>query len=276
MLHTIPTSLEETIYRLRTYQPYQCISPAEALNYLEQKIPTYQLLAIERHFFPEQSSQQDQNPSSLYQRQTPTGHSDRELACITSLETLIPSSPWLIERAETELLTHFPICEQGIDIADDAVEILRPSIQICLPLSCNGRYLLEWNNQQDWYESMFGFSLKDIQTPDISTFKRLRQRFNQEPPPVRFMPLLSTMLDKTTGNIWLDSTNNEDYYGYESDTVVPWKVNAIQDLIKQWHQAADTLDKIKTLTNWLEVNLTSRFEYVLAIWNTANDSTKFN
>jgi hypothetical protein len=271
-----PTSLEEIVYRLQTYRPYQYISPVEALNYLAQRLPTYQLLTIEKHFFPEQSDQQDQTSSSLYQRQTPTGHSNRELACIASLENLIPSSPWLIEIAETELLTHFPIFEQGIDIAGNTVEILRPGIQICLSLSCNGRHILEWTDQQEWYKSMFGFSLQNIQTPNINRFRQLRQRFNQESSPVRFVPLLSTVLDKATGNIWLDSTNNEGYYGYESDTVIPWKINVIQNLIKQWHQATDTLNKIQTLINWLEVNLESRFEHILTIWNAANDSTKSN
>jgi len=136
-----------------------------------------------------------------------------------------------------------------------------------LPLSHDGRYRLEHYEGQDWYETLFEFSLEAIQTPNPSRFNQLRQRFNQQPLPLRFIPLLVTIFDKNTGNIWLDSTNNEEAYGYGCDTIVPWKVDEIQNLIRQWKKAKDILTRIKTLADWLEGDLKPRFKQVLTIWN---------
>jgi len=261
----IPTTYAEINHRLRQYRPWETISLMSAASYLEERLTSYQLLALYQAFFSEPFAS---STASLYERHNPEGHTHRELEFLEELERHIPVGLWTIEQAGETQLAGFPVLDMGIDIyEEDAIERLRPAVQILLSLSREGRHWLETFDGSEWYEEQFNLTLSQIQHPDRLPSKHLRQRFNQQRPPFRFVPLLLNLLDKATGNLWLDCTNNEAWFGYGCDTVLRWTEVNLRWLMVQWQRAQIILSRCEALLDWLEGDLILRFNKVLELWN---------
>lgn len=261
----IPTTHAETSYRLRQYRPWETVSLMSAASYLEERLTSYQLLALYQTFFPDPFAS---STASLYERHSPEGHTHLELEFLEELDRHIPVGLWTIERAGEAQLDGFPVLDMGIDIyEEDAIERLRPAVQILLPLSREGRHWLETFDGSEWYEGQFNLTLSQIQHPDRVPSKHLRQRFNPQRPPLRFVPLLLNLLDKATSNLWLDCTNNEAWFGYGCDTILHWTETNLHLLMVQWRQAQIILSRCEALLDWLEGDLTLRFNKVLERWN---------
>lgn len=261
----IPTTHAEISHRLRQYRPWETISLMNAAAYLEERLTSYQLLVLYQTFFPDPFAS---SAASLYERHSPEGHTHRELEFLEELDRCIPVGLWTIERASEAQLDGFPVLDMGIDIyEEDAIERLRPAVQILLPLSREGRHWLETFDGSEWYEGQFNLTLSQIQHPDLVPSKHLRQRFNPHRPPFRFIPLLLNLLDKVTGNLWLDCTNNEAWFGYGCDTVLTWTEANLRLLMVQWLRAQIILSRCEALLDWLEGDLTPRFHKVLELWN---------
>lgn len=261
----IPTTHAEINHRLRQYRPWETISLISAASYLEERLTSYQLLALYQTFFPDPFAN---SSASLYERHSSEGHTHRELEFLEELERHIPVGLWTIEQAGETQLAGFPVLDMGIDIyEEDAIERLRPAVQILLPLSQEGRHWLETFDGSEWYEGLFNLDLSQIQHPDCLPSKHLRQRFNPQRPPLRFVPLLLNLLDKATGNLWLDCTNNEAWFGYGCDTVLRWTEANLRLLMVQWQRAQIILSRCEALLNWLEGDLTPHFSKVLELWN---------
>lgn len=240
----IPTTHAEINHRLRQYHPWETVGLTSAASYLEERLTSYQLLSLYQTFFPDPFAS---SASSLYERHSPDGHTSRELEFLEELDRHIPVGMWTIERAGEAQLDRFPVLDMGIDIyEEDAIERLRPAVQILLPLSREGRHWLEIFDGNEWYEEMFNLDLSQIQHPDRVSSKHLRQRFNSQNPPLRFVPLLLNLLDKTTGNLWLDCTNNEAWFGYGCDTVLCWTETNLRLLMGQWKRTQVIRSKYTT------------------------------
>ncbi|KAM3090292.1 hypothetical protein ACKFKG_30340 [Phormidesmis sp. 146-35] len=261
----IPTTHAEISHRLHQYHPWETVSLMSAASYLEERLTSYQLLALYQTFFPDPFVS---STASLYERHSLEGHTHRELEFLEELDRHIPVGMWTIERAGEAQLDGLPVLDMGIDVyEEDAIERSRPAVQILLPLSREGRHWLETLDGNEWYEGQFNLGLSQIQHPDRVSSKHLRQRFNQQRPPLRFVPLLLSLLDKTTGNVWLDCTNNEAWFGYGGDTVLRWTEANLRLLMVQWRQAEIILSRCEALLDWLEGDLTPRFNKVLELWN---------
>lgn len=265
----LPTTHAEISHRLRYYRPWEAASSMSAASYLEERLTSYQLLALYQTFFPIPFTS---STASLYERHCPDGHTYREIEFLEVLDRHIPVGTWTIERAGEAQLDGFPVLDMGIDIhEEDAIECLRPSVQILLPLSREGRHWLETFDGNEWYEGLFNLTLSQIQSPDRVSSRHLRQRFNQQHPPLRFVPLLLNLLDKATGNLWLDCTNNEVWFGYGCETVLRWTEANLRLLMVQWKRAQITLKRCEALMDWLEGDLMPRFNKVLEQWNQPHD-----
>ena len=261
----IPTTYEDIRHRLTQFQPWATLHPAAAEAYLEQRLPTYQILGLYQTLFPETYAR---TTASRYVNPASEGHSPLELEFLERLEQVIPVSDWTIEAAQESQLPGFPIWDMGIDLYDEgAIEHFYPALQQLLPLSREGRHLLENIDGQEWYEGTFGRELNTLQHPEQVPLDRLRQRFNRHPLPLRFLPLLLSILDKRTGNDWLDSVNNEAWFGYGSQTTIEWTEPNLRSLIQQWDKAQALLKQTQALLDWLEGDLPRRFNEILDLWN---------
>jgi hypothetical protein len=262
---TLPATYEEIQHRLTQFQPWASITPANARTYLENRLPTYQMLGLYPVLFPEAYAR---TTASHYGNPASEGHSPLELEFLETLEQVIPVSDWTIETAQDSRLPGFPIWDMGVDIYEEgAIEHFYPALQRLLALSREGRHLLENIDGREWYEGTYGVELDQIQHPEQVPLDRLRQRFNRQPLPLRFLPLLLSILDKRTGNDWLDSVNNEAWYGYGSQTAVEWTEANLRSLIHQWNQAQSLLKQTQALLDWLEDDLPQRFSQLLTLWN---------
>ena len=104
----IPTTHAETNHRLRQYRPWETISLMSAAAYLEERLTSYQLLALYQTFFPDPFAS---SAASLYERHSPEGHTHRELEFLEELDRHIPVGLWTIERAGETQLDGFPVLD---------------------------------------------------------------------------------------------------------------------------------------------------------------------
>jgi len=269
---TLPTTYAELTHRLQHYKPWQALSPCEARSYLEQRLGTYRLLGLYQTFFPTEFAL---STASAYESFTPNGHSHLELEFlrnldilvpINNLDILVPINDWTVDWAAEEKLSYLPISDMGIDIHEGgSIETLNLHLQYLLSLSNEGRYHLENVDGVEWYEAISGLSLDQIQHPDQVPITKLRQRFNKLPAPIRFLPLILSLLDKSTGNLWLDATENEDYYG-ESTSLDLTEAN-LHLAIRHWKQAQVMIKHCGCFIDWLKSDLPARFTELLTLWN---------
>lgn len=270
----LPLSYAESVHRLAQYRPWESLNQSQACSYLQHRLVTYQLLHLYKTLFPQAWSESN---ACFYRRECAedepgelAGHSRREVEFLETLGQTIPISNWTLEACQECRLEGLPILDLGIDIyGEGELEHLGASVQILLPFSEEGRHFLQLNGKegQEWYESSFDLKLSEIHDPSIIPPNRLQQRFNRLDPPLRFLPLILRMIGKTTGNIWLDSTNSEEWYGSGCTTIVDWTVGNMQSLMIEWKRAQKLIDQCQTLTDWLEVDLMLRFNQILAQWN---------
>lgn len=260
-----PTTNSELRYRLQHFNLHNGLHYKTAKIHLEERLTTYQVLALYQHFFPEQY----QNSStSLYEQYHPDGHRLKEIEALEQLATLIPINEANFELAGDQILKHLPLFDMGIDLMEEgSLEYLKLPLQLLLPLSHIGRDFLVNLAGEEWYETSFGFSLTCIRPPDSAIEPLLRQRFNREPLPMRFLPLVLRLMDKSTGNPWLDCTINEDWFGDRCNLIAPWTIPTFQMLIRKWHQAELLLKQTTEFIEWMQVDLTSHFEQILRLWN---------
>lgn len=263
---SIPITNSELRYRLQHFNLHSWLHSKTAKIYLEERLVTYQLLALYQHFFPEQY----QNSStSLYEQYHPNGHRLKEIEALEHLATLIPINESDIELAGERILNHLPLFDMGLDLTTEecCLESLDLPLQLLLPLSQVGRDCLVNLTGEEWYETSFGFSLDCIRPPESALEPLLRQRFNREPLPVRFLPLVLRLMDKTTGNPWLDCSLNDYGFGERCNLIAPWTIPTFQMLIRKWHQAELLLKQTAAFIDWMNADSTPRFEQILRLWN---------
>lgn len=262
----IPSTSMEAIYRLRTYEPHLALSRLQALELLEARLTTYHLLALYQTFFPDQFATSTRSIYPVAER-----HSDREIEFLQLLAThCFPVSFWTIEQAYESRIEAIPVLDMGVDWhQEDALESLKDEWKILIPLTSEGRYWFESVDHDcvEWYEAEFGITLDRIRHPDQVPPKLLRQRCMKAGSPFKFLPLILTLLDKSTGSVWLDAVENEAFYGSDYDTQLPWSVDSIRYLTRQWRQAKVILGCCCRLTDWLSQDLLTNFKILLELWN---------
>jgi hypothetical protein len=260
-----PLTHTEAVYRLRSYQPWAALSRMEATAYLEERLLTYQFLSLYQTFFPQQFAA---STTSLYR--DGEGHSQRDLEFLKLLDQhYFPISEWKMEQAHESPLATIPLCNMGTDWQDeDGLENLKAEWKILLPLTHEGRHWLDAvdPDSTEWYEGEFGFPVSAIQPPDQVPAKQLRQRCLRAGQPFKFLPLALSLLDKSTGNAWLDEPN-EAWYETDCGTQAPWLEESIRHLTKQWRQAQRSLNLAFEFSHWLAQDRNQHFMEVLVLWN---------
>lgn len=261
-----PLTHTEAVYRLRSYQPWAALSRMEATGYLEERLLTYQFLHLYQTFFPQEFTA---NSASIYRNSE--GHSECDLEFLQLLDKhCFPVAEWRIEQAHESRLETISLFNMGTDWQDeDGLENLKAEWKILLPLTHEGRHWLDAVDPDytEWYEGEFGFPVSAIQSPDQVPAKHFRHRCIQAGQPFRFLPLALSLLDKSTGNVWLDEPN-EAWYGPDCGTQLPWTEVSIRYLTNQWQQAQRSLKLAFEFSHWLAQDLNQHFMDVLVLWNT--------
>lgn len=260
-----PVTHTEAVYRLRSYQPRLGLSRLRATAYLENRLLTYQFLQLYQTFFPQQFAV---STASIYHNGE--GYSERDLEFLQLLDQhCFPLSEWRLEQAQESRLETISVFNLGIDWQDeDGLESLKAEWQILLPLTHEGRHWFDAVDPDaaEWYEREFGVPVTAIQLPDRVPAKQFRQRCIQAGQPCKFLPLALSLLDKSTGNVWLDQPN-EAWCGADCTMQLPWSEDSVRALTQQWRQAQQLLRLASEFSSWLAQDLKQHFMDVLVLWN---------
>jgi hypothetical protein len=249
------------IHRLRQCQ--RILDTNQAVDYLENRFNSYRLLALYQHLFPDEfkNSTAAPYPEDL---NNPDSHSPLEIEFLYLVsQNLFPISELQIENAYEERFYQIPLMPMGCDwIGHEDIESLRSGWQILLPLSTEGRYWLESVEGTDWYEHELGVSWQAIAHPKDINAQLLKKLSCRTAKPLKFLPLALQLLDYESNNIWLDYCAIN-----EPEVSLPWTVENIKFLQREWQNAKVILDQVYNLIEWLEQDLINHFELVLGIWN---------
>ncbi|WP_008318593.1 hypothetical protein [Leptolyngbya sp. PCC 6406] len=278
----VATSRAEAQYRLQCYRDRRVLLPAMAQMALETSLAHYQVLALYQILMPAAFARH--GPEERYCTaddgyDLENAHSRHELGLIRQINQRLPTGEyWPDLGTETLLSEGLPILDMGIDIHQEELleQWMLPVIAL-LPLSQEGRYLIDALDVEDWYVQRVGLALAAISAwPPVeftvSFRRRLRQRFNQEAMPLRFVPMLLALVDKATGNLWLDTVNRPEW-GVEFAHFMAWTPAAVQEAEVQWRRAQDYLHKVQTLIDWLEADFSTRIQEVIRLWNSLQSQT---
>ncbi|OKH36225.1 hypothetical protein NIES2119_18160 [[Phormidium ambiguum] IAM M-71] len=239
-----------------------------ATDYLLAHLNTYQLLTLYQELFP---LEWGKSQSELYSEDG--NHSPKELEFISLVnEHLFPIDDMIIEGAYEERLYQIPVSPQGVDWQDheEGIDALRSGWQILLPLSHSGRWWLEsvaGDDGKSWYEGTFGYSFKDIASPEQADFKLLKRLAFRVVSPINALPTALAILDLETGNTWLDQVVYYESYWNRNFESKPWTIEAINSLTNEWKKATQLLDKTDELIDWIESDPNTNFSHILALWN---------
>lgn len=271
-------STEEARFRLGCLAKAKpCFRPSRARQYLEARLFRYQILDLYQWKMPAQFNQHphsDRYKSCVRGVHIEETHTLLETGFLEHLDELMPYVPWGDEWHGEELAERMLIEDMGINIyADGALEMLPDSFLIFVGLTLVGQDLLH-SYGKDELRTEFGRPLglliwRACQFKPTTSFKQeaaIRRRFNQEPAPLRFVPMAVRSIEKDTGNYWLDAVSNPEtdpvYYTY-----MAWSRAEFTKAERHGNQALDYLSKVNDLITWVEADVPTRGKQILEIWN---------
>lgn len=274
MTFQMPQSTEAALYRLKAYRPRAALERHTALAFLEDRFDIYQFLHLYQTFFPQQFAQ---STASLYPQPSTEdpqqlAHSDRDIEFLQLLETQIPLAYWTTETAKEQRIHGIEVVDQGIDFHYyESWDLLKPAWRALFAFASTPRYWMDDVDPslKECYEGEFGVAVDDIvplkQIPKVA----MRQRFKEAGRPLRFLPLCLKLLDKETGNLYLDATSCDCCEGYH--TVLPWSEASIHTLMQAHRQAQRYLRYCQEFIDWLDSDIDTNLKTLLHRWNQPYD-----
>ena len=277
--------LDEAKFRLDCLVNAQpCLRPGDARDALRMKQYRYSLLDLYQWKMPEQFRQHphgDRYRSYLEGERLNNSHSLLEVGFLEHLDTLLPeilwSDAWYTERLDEQdvAVAGLPLMDLGINIyAEDVLEALNPTFLVLVALSEQGQLVLSQcrDDVEDLLKEsgLWPVMERALDSPTArSPIQRnaVRRRFNQEPVPLRFVPMAVNLIDKQTGNYWLDAESEPEQFPSGSSYHMPWNREAFAIAERHGHQVEGYHQKVSDLTDWIDLNPLPRLNHVLHIWN---------
>lgn len=103
--------------------------------------------------------------------------------------------------------------------------------------------------------------LKERRSGDLS-WPKLTWLCQSVPPPLNALPQALEMLDRSTGNVWLDYTDDSPYEG------AVWCEEDVLELAKQYRDATNLIDRVMELFDWMHAS-SENLREVVKLWNGA-------
>lgn len=279
------TDIEEAKFRLDSLAKAKpCLQAGEARDYLWARLYRYSLLDLYQWKMPEQFSQHphsDRYRSYIEGESLRDSHSLLEVGFLERLKDLLPEVPWNDEwytegiAGEDFAAEGLPLMDLGIDIyAEDTFEVIEPPFWVLAALSQQGQYLLSQHGH-DLEECLKEGQLwpvmqRALDSPTASSPAQrnaVRRRFNQEPVPLRFAPMAVNLIDKQTGNYWLDAESNVERFPTGSSYHMAWSRESFAIAEQHGSRVEGYHQKVSALTQWIEADPPTRLDHILDIWN---------
>ena len=277
------TDLDEAKFRLQALtQAKPCLCVGDAKDYLHTQHYHYALVDLYQWTLPELFRQH-----SYLERYRPAlegenlSHSLLEVGFLKHLETLLPAVPWNEDGEVGELSEQglfrdgLPLMDLGLNLhADGVLEHLEPWFLVLAALSEPGQFILSQSPEdledllqaQDLWPVMQRALASPIATLPAQR-NAVRRRFNQEPAPLRFVPMAVNLIDKQTGNVWLDAESDYEQFPSGSSLHMPWSRAALTIVRRHGQQVNDYYQKVSDLNQWIEADPPTNLDHILTIWN---------
>lgn len=277
--------LDEAQFRLDSFVNAQpCLRPGDARDALRTKQYRYSLLDLYQWKMPERFRQHpygDRYRSYLEGERLHNSHSLLEVGFLEHLETLLPEIPWndawYAECLDEQdcAVRGLPLMDLGINIyAEEVLSVLNPTFLVLVALSEQGQSVLSQcrDNLEDLLQEsgLWPVLERALDSPTArSSIQRnaVRHRFNQESVPLRFVPMAVNLIDKQTGNYWLDAESDCEQFPSGSSYHMPWTRTAFAIAERHGNQVDGYYQKVSDLTDWIDLAPLTRLDHILHIWN---------
>ena len=224
----------------------------EGIWYLEELSEQITLLALYKELFPVEWLQ---STTPLTQHSHPGDYSDREVEFLELVNELLFPLEWLEDFREcSERYIEIPIYTQNTNWWDMSLEDLNLTEQFLLSL-------LGYGHPQEEWILHFGFNPKKLVTVAEVDWEKLYLLCQQASPALSFFYDVLCIIDRSTGCIWLDTTN-------EFCDSLPWTKESLLHLAEQWEVSQEYWQKIRQFSEWLESSISHR-KQVIKLWNLA-------
>ena len=232
---------------------------ASAHTYLYHRRDTAQLLAIYQRYFPDEFPALWMNDQEKLLPKDEGSYSEAELTCFKLIEErLFPFAfEYLVMCAEEgERLSTIPLYPYGMDLWSCPFSDFDPGWQILIAI-----YEPRLSELDGPLTSITGLAKR----PTVGGFPLadldvLCQRAEE---PLRYLPIALLMLDHSTENAFLDTTDEmpcEDMFWCEEDVAL---------LAEHWKQAQTMIQRTDALSEWLTADPEPHTRKVVDLWNQA-------
>lgn len=239
--------ITKAIEGLKAYQiPLTATEGNLYLEVLNQKIV---LLSLYKQMFPVEWGR---SQASLLQRSQAEDYCDRELEFLELVnERLFPLDNW---EDFSQRSAEIPIYPQTASVWEIDLEDLTLGEQFLISLVGEGY------SREQWQE-LFGFIPNHLATGYEIDWQQLEKLSRSAVEPLAYLYDAISMLDRSTGCIWLDIT-------YETYVSYPWTKEVLLDLAREWQIAQQYLLRQQQFEEWIESSVVHRQE-TIKLWNSA-------
>ena len=239
--------LAKPVEGLKAYQiPLTATEGNLYLEALNQKII---LLSLYKQIFPVEWAR---SQASLSQRSQVEVYCDRELEFLGLVnERLFPLDNW---EDFSQRCGEIPIYPQTASVWEVDLEDLTLGEQFLISLVGEGY------SREQWQE-LFGFIPTALATSDEIDWEPLEKLSRSAVEPLAYLYDVISILDRSTGCIWLDIT-------YETYVSYPWTKEVLLELAREWQVAQQYLLRQQQFEEWIESSVVRRQETV-KLWNSA-------
>ncbi|MBE9017564.1 hypothetical protein IQ272_15740, partial [Chroococcidiopsidales cyanobacterium LEGE 13417] len=166
-------------------------------------------------------------------------------------ERLFPLDNW---EDFSQRSAEIPIYPQTASVWEVDLEDLTLGEQFLISLVGEGYSREQW-------QKLFGFIPNHLATGDEIDWERLEKLSRSAVEPLAYLYDTISILDRSTGCIWLDIT-------YETYVSYPWTKEVLLDLAREWQVAQQYLLRQQQFEAWIESSVVYRQETV-KLWNSA-------
>lgn len=226
------------------------VSVGQGLDYLTQLRESTILLSLYKETFPDRW---EKSTASYFQKVSSCPYSPREVEFLELVDSqLFPLGLDCFEWEER--LPFIPFWSQELDFYQREIEEFDLSQQFLICLY-DSAYL-----QGDW-STHFGINPGSVITADRIDFDQLKQLCSQAEEPLCYLYEAVSIIDHSTGSIWLDETEESTFY-------FEWSSSNLSILADDWLLAENFCQKAELLCHWLKKSNQNKLASI-QLWNDA-------
>lgn len=236
--------------------PYRVpVTPTEALTCLETILEPIRLLALYKHYFPEEFAK---SKAEMLPREY--AYSDAEIEFLRLVdERLFPIWEhvimWHMDEGERD--TVIPCAPQAMEVYNRELEDFESGWHLLFILERFVRLddLPDGSPCQEWVDDLWEY-LTWLPERYIGpfTFEQLDALGHTLEGPLKHLPMAVRMLHEGTGNAWLDITQEM----AAQDRSVHWSRDWVDALAEEWGEAKEIQTQVNELIEWLEEDRTNQ------------------